>query len=402
VLYGDTIFESGVHLEGSGTSTFPTLYYRDSVTLAQDQASQHARLVPPLAKDSLGVWLADTRWGNFMGRERWREALVMDLGRGSLLFPNLWGDLYLLDDDDVAFLAWIGQLAKEHEQAFLKRRTILGDPWQNEVYGYAHFGGDSGFLFLSNASFVSRPAELRLDESIGLEAEPGTALSLVAHFPERQRVLDQAGSPLQAGDALKLWLRPFEVLMVEVKPAEAESALPARPVSEAAAADLGAELSLQAAAADPGLEIRFAEEERFRERGYERRADTFEATLPSLQGPQPFLAVAVQLTEGQADWHYSPFVAEIVQVRAAAGGRKLQLMPVPDARQYGNTQHAGCSWVVYKVRLNGEWSGETVRLSVAALLPAGVEARTRAWVVKRWWQESTRPAADGYYSNAPS
>ena len=69
----------------------------DSVTLAQDQNAQYARAIPPLAKDSLGVWLADTRWGNFMGRERWREALVMDLGRGSLLFPNLWGDVYLCD-----------------------------------------------------------------------------------------------------------------------------------------------------------------------------------------------------------------------------------------------------------------------------------------------------------------
>jgi len=32
-LYGDTIFESGLPMEGSATSAFPTLYYRDSVTI---------------------------------------------------------------------------------------------------------------------------------------------------------------------------------------------------------------------------------------------------------------------------------------------------------------------------------------------------------------------------------
>ena len=111
-LHGDSIFESGLHMEGSATSAYPTLYYRDSVTLAQDQKAQYARTIPPLVKDSLGVWLADTRWGNFMGKERWREALVMDLGRGSLLFPNLWGNVYHLDDDDVDFLARLSTLAK--------------------------------------------------------------------------------------------------------------------------------------------------------------------------------------------------------------------------------------------------------------------------------------------------
>ncbi len=78
-------------MEGSGTSWVPTLYYRDSVTLNLDMSTQFAKTIPSINKDSLGVWLAENRWGNFMAHERWREALVMDLGRGSLLFPQLWG-----------------------------------------------------------------------------------------------------------------------------------------------------------------------------------------------------------------------------------------------------------------------------------------------------------------------
>lgn len=34
------------------------------------------------------------------------------------------------------------------------------------------------------------------------------------------------------------------------------------------------------------------------------------------------------------------------------------LIPVADGRQFGNTQSAGCSWVLYKVRLNPQWEAE--------------------------------------------
>ena len=30
------------------------------------------------------------------------------------------------------------------------------------------------------------------------------------------------------------------------------------------------------------------------------------------------------------------------------------------------------------------------------------EARVEGWVVQRWWEERTRPSADGYYTYAPS
>ena len=87
-LYGDVISESGLFMEGSGTSQFPTLYYRDSVTLSLDQNTQFAKLIPPMNKDSLGIWPSQIRWGNFMGRERWRQALVMDLAAAAWCSRN--------------------------------------------------------------------------------------------------------------------------------------------------------------------------------------------------------------------------------------------------------------------------------------------------------------------------
>ena len=57
---------------------------------------------------------------------------------------------------------------------------------------------------------------------------------------------------------------------------------------------------------------------------------------------------------------------------------------------------------MYKVRLGKEWSGKPLRVAVHAYLPDGVEAKTEAWVVKRWWREDARPMANGYFTDEPS
>ena len=402
-LHGDAIFESGLHMEGSGTSSTPTLHYRDSVTLAQDQNAHHARNIPPRLKDSLGVWLSDTRWGNFMGGERWRESLVMDLGRGSRLFPNLWGNLRHLTDDDVEFLAWISQLARQHAALFTRRRLVGGDPFRNEVYGYAHGRGAHGFVFLHNAHFASRPLTLTLDAALGLDAQSGTAVQIVTHFPERTQLRRRGGASYQLGETLTLQLRPFETLMLEVTPALRSGARwPARTLPAAQAGKLGLALPLRTAAPDPRLDVRFVEAAQFAQKNLVRQTHTYAATLPALAGDQPILAIVIRLRQGAAEWKHAPTVIQIVQVLARVGDRKVQLIPMPDGRQHGNTQSYGCSWLTFRVRLNPAWAHQPLQFAVHANLPAGVEAVVEAWVVRRWWQENPRPTADGYYTYAPS
>lgn len=402
-LYGDSIFESGLHMEGSGTSSFPTLYYRDSVILAQDQNAHYARTLPPMVKDSLGVWLADTRWGNFMGKERWKEALVMDLGRGNLLFPNLWGNIYHFTEEDVKFLAQMSAWATQNEPLFLQRRTILGDPWKNEVYGYAYFQGAHGVVFLHNAHFASRKADLPLDSRLRLHATPDIPVHILSHFPERKRLLRGDGSPLHVGDRVDAWLRPFEVLMLEVMPSDQDiAAWPVRAISDEQAASLGVALPLEPVSLQDPMEVWFLDADRFEQQQYTKRSCSFESTLPSLEGEQPILAVTVQLRKGDAEWRHSPAVVEIVQVLARVNEQNVQLVPVPDGRQSGNTQNAGCSWVVCKTRLSPLWSRCSMKLAVHAYLPEGVYPHVEAWVVRRWWEENPRPLGDGYYTYAPS
>ncbi|MBU4399940.1 MAG: hypothetical protein KKE86_11470, partial [Planctomycetes bacterium] len=98
----------------------------------------------------------------------------------------------------------------------------------------------------------------------------------------------------------------------------------------------------------------------------------------------------------------SPVVCEIVQARVRVGEQNVLLVPVPDGRQYGNTQKNGSSWVVYKIRLSRQWAHKPLRLGVHAYLPEEVEAQVEGWVVERWWEENTRPSADGYYNDASS
>lgn len=407
-LHGDAIFESGLMMEGSGTSSIPTLYYRDSVTLAQDQNAHNARTIPPLLKDSLGVWLADTRWGNFMGMERWRETLVMDLGRGTRLFPNIWGNLYNLTDDDVKFLGWIGAFAKKNASLLQNRRIVGGDPFRNEVYGYAHGRGSRGIIFLNNAHFESRRLALTLDSSLGLDAKPGAAVRIFSHFPDRKRLRRPGGDTFRLGDALELWLRPFETLMLEVTPSSPGAAgLPVRSLSWREAAALGTSVDLKPAALDERMDVRFADAEIFEKKDLKKKVFAFEGMLPSFvplrgttEGATPILAVTIRLRKGAAEWKYAPAVLQIVQALARVGDQNVQLIPVPDGRQNGNTQAYGCSWLTCKVRLSPRFSGAPLKLAIHANLPADVEARVECWVVKRWWKENTRPSANGYYAEA--
>ncbi len=401
-MHGDAIFESGLMMEGSGASPIPTLYYRDSVTLAQDQNAYHAKTIPPLMKDSLGVWLSDSRWGNFMGMERWRESIVMDLGRGSRLFPNLWGNLYTLTDEDVTFLAWIQAFANQHAAYFQNRRTIPGDPFRNDVYGYAHGKGSRSFLFLSNAHFGARPVTLTLDASLGLEAKAGTKIGIASHFPDRKQLRRPDGESWKVGDTVEISLRPFETLMLEVSPAAKTKRGPERAISAAQAAELGVSLALRPTAPIERLDARFATTELFATKKLTKKSYYFEAELPALDGEQPILAVVIRLRKGTEEWRYAPTVVQIVQAIARVGDTHVQLTPVPDGRQHGNTQSYGCSWLVCKARLTPEWSRQTVRFAVHANIPDDVEARVEGWVVQRWWEERTRPSGDGYYTYAPS
>lgn len=195
LLHGDTLFEPGLCIEGSHPGDQPMLYVRDSVTQGLDQAQWFCHDVPPLGKDSLGIWWTD--WGVYsgMGRERWAEGFVMDMCRGSLL-AQLWSDTTYGKAADRRQLAEFIALLRAQPKCFANPRFIGGNPWGDEPYGYSCSDGKRTFLALNNCTWKDRVLPIHADGK-----------DVYCWYPQPARLV---------GDTTRIALRPFEVVLLEV------------------------------------------------------------------------------------------------------------------------------------------------------------------------------------------
>jgi hypothetical protein len=401
-LYGDTISDKRLSMEAASTGDYPACFFRDAVTLTFDQGNQFAEFVPPINKDSLGIFITDTWVANSMRKERWREATVMDLGRGSPLFPQIWGDLYSFSDEDVQFLSWIQKIAKQNESIFRSERMVIGDPWKNEIYGYAYSQGGHGFLFMNNMSFDSRPLSLKLDKSLGLDAPTGTRLVLRSQFPERLG-LRMKGQEFESGKTVTTWLRPFEVAMWEIA-AGGAAKLPQhmkwRELPGAEPDVSSQQLESKDIALAPGMEIDFADPEgnfsstvfrspvprpsleELARAGYIKRIMARQTSLPSEIAGGYLLAIVLRLRMGGKPWRHGQ-LADLIQIRATVDGQGIQPETVPNFRQI---LFQTAPWMVFKTRMSSAWSGKELRFAINGYLPPEVEWREEIWLVPQWWE----------------
>jgi hypothetical protein len=135
LVHADTLFDSGIGIEAASPSDFPAPRARDSITQRLDQAQWHAKDIPPLGKDSLGVWLSSWGWNSSVGKWRWQEGFVMDLCRGSLL-AQPWSDTAWLSPPERQQMADFIALLRARPGCFGNPRFILGNPWKYGPYGY--------------------------------------------------------------------------------------------------------------------------------------------------------------------------------------------------------------------------------------------------------------------------
>jgi hypothetical protein len=218
LLHADTLFEPGIFLEGAHPGSAPTLYVRDSVTQGLDQAQWWCEDVPRLGKDSLGVWLSDWKWNSSIGKERWQEAFVMDMCRGSLL-AQPWSDGPWLSPPERGQIAEFIALLRQHPRCFANPQFILGNPWKNEPYGYCCSDGQRAFIALNNCTWSDAALSLELGPAWGLPAE--RAWDVYRWYPEPARLV---GERDHFDRPITLSLRPFAVVLLEVvAPGEAPS-----------------------------------------------------------------------------------------------------------------------------------------------------------------------------------
>jgi len=219
LLYGDTLFDSGLGIESASPSTFPSPYARSSVIEKLDQAQWHASDVPSLGKDSLGVWLSDWSWNSQIGKERWQEAMVMDLCRGSLL-AQPWSDTPWLTPAERGQMAQFIALLKARPACFRHPRFVVGNPQRDEPYGYCCTDGQVAFIAINNCSWRDRAITLQLNPAWGLPR--GQAWELYRWYPQPARLVDATG---RIGDTVVVHLRPFQVMLIEAVPAGTPPAL---------------------------------------------------------------------------------------------------------------------------------------------------------------------------------
>jgi len=212
LLHADTLFDSGIGIEAASPSSLPAPHARDSITQRLDQAQWHASDVPPLGKDSLGIWLSDWWWNSSVGKQRWQAGVVMDICRGSLL-AQIWSDTAWLSPPERKQMAEFIALLKARPECFANPSFILGNPEKDEPYGYCCSDGHRAFLALNNCAWRDSSLSLKLNSAWGLP--DGQAWDLYRCYPDPAQLHGDAGP---FGPEVSIALRPFEVVLLEVVP----------------------------------------------------------------------------------------------------------------------------------------------------------------------------------------
>lgn len=120
-----------------------------------------------------------------------------------------------LTTDDWAVLAEAAKWARANQDVFVDTHWIGGDPGKAQIYGWASWSPRKGIVTLRNPD--DQPHEFALDVGQAFELPAGAA----RQFKLKSPWADDAAKPAvraQAGKALRLDLKPFEVLVLEALP----------------------------------------------------------------------------------------------------------------------------------------------------------------------------------------
>jgi len=241
---------------------------------------------------------------------------------------------------------------------------------------------------LNNVSFDSRTATLKLGEPLGLKASEGQRLQILLHHPLQAMLTRKGSSSFSVGEELEVQLRPFEVAMIEVAPqALAEGGSPARELMEPSSR-FSYGVPIREAAGASELEMHFADSEVLEHRGYRRRYQAFEGTLPGYTNGRHQVAVVSTFSREGRRWRHSQ-MSELVQAMAMVGGSIVEFAATPDYRQISNNQWN--PWIVFSAPLPAAFAGRRIQFGISSYLPEDVEISTKLWVLKQTWKPRRRP-----------
>jgi hypothetical protein len=409
LLHGDMLYEHGIHMEAATPADSPSVLMRQSVTVSLDQGADYAwDRVPLLSQDSLGVWISDTRWGNWMKTEGWQDAWVMDIARGSML-AQLWGDLSLFHEGDVDFLARMSSLLRNWEGLLGHTRRILSDPWSGEPYGYAHSDGARALVAVHNPGFSDHTITIPLGRAIGLPDAENAQHYLIRRLHPASAGPTVTGSQIRAaGATVSLPLGPFQVVMLQIEPTadtddqpfpestgslERSRRLVCR-MAEVSRKTLAWEMpdtiysmALKLARRAINGRAQYIDTEDLfrqsalhsdpRDRALTNRQLAGECTLPPIHETSCLIVTARASRDG-VFWHHRALF-DIIRLQLTLDGHSVGLSTTP--RRW-HEQAGGWSWIAFSCVVEPAASATRVTLKAQVCLPDSVSLKWQAWLLR--------------------
>jgi len=357
-------------------SDVPSLKLRDSINLKTDNGVHEHRVghfLPWYAIDDCGLMIGKTGTIYWIGAEEFRKTWVLNIGRGGMM-PFIYGDLRLLDDSDRRFITKIWDILLKNAKVFANTKVILGRPNGKEVYGYSHFMGQHGFVFLSNPTFEQKAVTLKLDTSLGLNASSKSPLAVSEIFPVECNYTDDTG--FKSGGEINIELAPFEVRALEIRPSKGKTAkaVPPRKSIVRSTAIPAQIIKKDAAWVNDGMvdlankelahlfsstSIKAEKPDNFTLSGMEAAKGVYSFTveMPTFDKPQT-LAIPIRFMAGGKPVR-STSPTKCVLAAARSDGRQIMLDVTPE---YGSKIWSGCSWLTFHAKLDLSLSGKKIEV----------------------------------------
>ena len=231
---------------------------------------------------------------------------------------------------------------------------------------------------MNNPTFEPAEVRIRLDEEIALKP---TNVGFVVRQRHREHgIIDPpSGSRFAFGDAITLSVRPFEVVVLEIGENLDTVGWPTRVAPEIVrtrhiehhAETVSPEaISLETPPPPPYTQVA----------GHVEKAISGRLQLPEIDSPST-LAIITRQDRAGIHWYHKE-IHRIIKLRAWVGDQELDCETVPE---HWVASGPGSPWLVFKLPVQSEQGGQTVRFEALALLPEDVEWRIESLLYHEWW-----------------
>jgi hypothetical protein len=319
---------------------------RDSVNWYQDHVFRgFARSGMPLYDiDDSGTLVGNTSTIYYLGAEGFTDSWILNIMRGDLA-PTFFGDLTLLTPNDRRFLRATLRFARDESDSLSRTEPILGVPGRGEVYGYLARGAEVSFLTVVNPGLFDQSFIVPAPR-----AEPETFEKLIfSNDPEAK-----AGA-MPAASTVAATLLPGEIRVYAI----------------------GRRESVLALSLPPAPTRRFRRVEAMGD-PFRGQSEAHVPITPERSGET--LAVIVGYFKDGLPDRSSKQPQEVVKLQGEANGKPVEFETIP---REGTDIWSGCSWAVFKHRIQPDEAGAKLHLRLVGSPPAG----TTIQVTALWLEE---------------